>query len=356
MKRFIIIVGTLLCLSSILAEGARYLIITHDNFYNAIQPLADWKTKKGVLAKVVPLSVTGSTNTQIKNYIVNAYNTWNPRPEYVLLVGSPDALPSFPLGSGGTDSPYADIVGDYKEEVSIGRFFTRNVIECGIMVAKSINYEKNPPTEDWFLKGTTIVREDAPPDQYYQADCRYIRNLMLASGYIQIDSFLSTAGNNSSDVMNAINNGRTYVVYRGQALVQWWSPFHQVIPENLTNGFKLPVVVSGSCNTVTLNPLYYDYLGDKFLRAGTVNNPKGAVGYFGTTLEASGISQYRSVVTRGVFNALFNLGMYKMGDAAKKQNGIFMTNIPIIKFVIKNGIFSVTQNLISGLQFHSKWR
>ena len=57
--------------------GAKYLIIAADDYVSAIQPLADWKTKKGVKAMVVPLSVTGSSASQIKNYITNAYNTWD---------------------------------------------------------------------------------------------------------------------------------------------------------------------------------------------------------------------------------------------------------------------------------------
>ncbi|MEO0084075.1 MAG: C25 family cysteine peptidase, partial [candidate division WOR-3 bacterium] len=59
--------------------GAKYLIITHDNFYEAILPLAQWKHKKGVPTKVVKLSdlnATPESIARIKNYIVNAYNTW----------------------------------------------------------------------------------------------------------------------------------------------------------------------------------------------------------------------------------------------------------------------------------------
>ena len=80
--------------------GARYLIITYDNFYDALQPLVEWKTRKGMPTVVVKTSQTGSSTTQIRNYIVNAYNTWNPRPEFVLLVGSAAYLPAFPKGHG----------------------------------------------------------------------------------------------------------------------------------------------------------------------------------------------------------------------------------------------------------------
>jgi len=82
--------------------GAKYLIITHDNFYNDIQPLAQWKHKKGMRTKVVKLSEIGATSNQIRDYITYAYNNWPVQPEFVLLVGQPDLLP------WGQTYPYSD--------------------------------------------------------------------------------------------------------------------------------------------------------------------------------------------------------------------------------------------------------
>ncbi|MCS7250755.1 MAG: C25 family cysteine peptidase, partial [candidate division WOR-3 bacterium] len=106
-------------------EGARYLIITYDNFYPAIKELADWKTKKGVLAKVVKLSEIGGNNaTSIKNYIINAYNNWPIRPEYVLLVGYPNLLTSYYDNSYRiySDNWFFDINNDNKADIPYGRF------------------------------------------------------------------------------------------------------------------------------------------------------------------------------------------------------------------------------------------
>jgi Peptidase family C25 len=174
----------LILLSSIIIaqEGARYLIICADELENSIQPLAQWKHKKGVMTKVYTrndLEPNYSWDQDgIKNFIRDAYNSMTPRPEYILLVGSAELLPAYgPYGD--YDGPYADVEGDYREELSIGRFPAGNAAECDVMVAKTINYEKNPPNGDWFIKGTTIVREDDPqtPDPYYQTDASYIRDL-----------------------------------------------------------------------------------------------------------------------------------------------------------------------------------
>lgn len=306
--------------------GARYLVIAHDSFVSAVEPLVDWKTKKGILAKCVPLSQTGNTTSEIKSFIYNAWISWNPKPEYILLVGSPDFLPSY---QNAYDDYYADIgFGSYRIDLCIGRFHCATVSQCSVMVAKSIGYEKGAPVSDsnWYLKGTTIVREDNPPDSFYQTDCRYIRDLWLTAGYTQVDSFISTEDDNQDSVINAINDGRSFVVYRGQSVRYWWPPF-RVDPYNTDNGYKLPIIISGTCETMSLAP-GESMVGDAFLRAGTVQNPKGAVGFFGTTGASNFVSHYRSLVTKGFFQALFQESIFKLGEATKRGKFIMDSILP----------------------------
>ncbi len=67
MKKLIFTAGMFFGLIFGQQNGARYLIVTHDNYYNDILPLAQWKHKKGYYTKVVKLSETGSTSAQIRN-------------------------------------------------------------------------------------------------------------------------------------------------------------------------------------------------------------------------------------------------------------------------------------------------
>ncbi|MEO0076602.1 MAG: C25 family cysteine peptidase [candidate division WOR-3 bacterium] len=303
-------------------SGAKYLIIAPDNFVSALQPLADWKTKKGIKAMIVPLSITGNTASQIKNYILNAYNTWEIRPEYILLAGASSVLPA----SGSTDDYYANIDGNYLIELSIGRFPGTTVDQISNIVNKTLHYERYPYIDDpsWFLKGMTIVREDysaypptSYPDTYYWENARYCINRWLENGYVLIDSLSKNLGHSATNIINGINNGRAYVIFRGQSTTNWWSPF-QVDPASTTNGYKLPVIVSGTCATMSLSSS--NYLGNMFINAGSVDNPKGAVGYFASTMTSSGsgLAQQRGTVAVGFYQALFAEGIYKMGDAAKR--------------------------------------
>ena len=79
-------------------QGARYLIIAADGFVDALKPLADWKTQKGMLARIVPESVAGTSSGAVQSYIRNACETWPIAPEYVLIAGGPSYIPAF---SGG---------------------------------------------------------------------------------------------------------------------------------------------------------------------------------------------------------------------------------------------------------------
>jgi hypothetical protein len=296
--------------------GAKYLIITSDNYVSAVQPLADWKTKKGVKAMIVPTSVTGSSSSQIKNYITNAYNTWDIRPEYILIAGSSSSVPA----SGSSDDYYADMTGSFRIELSVGRFPCSSVSQIQNLVAKTLAYERTPDMSDstWFIKGTTIVREDgsSPPDNVFWENVRYVHNFWRHCYYAQIDSFSSQRGNNSTNVTNAINNGRVFVLFRGESVTNWWSPF-AMTPSNLTNGYKTPVVISGTCATASITST--GYLADQFVNAGTASSLKGAVGFFGTTVVASGpnLALNRGVVSKAFFDAVFGCGLHSMGDAAK---------------------------------------
>ncbi len=72
----------------------QYLIITADDFYDAVLPLAEWKQEKGIQVTVTRLSeIAPGDSAAIHDYIKDAYNNWTVPPEYVLLVGDTGILP-----------------------------------------------------------------------------------------------------------------------------------------------------------------------------------------------------------------------------------------------------------------------
>jgi len=159
-----------------------YIIITNNSLKDKFQVLANWKTKKGVPAKVIRISeeITNSsdlncsgTDTQekIKNLINDTFRIYNI--SYVLLGGDTNVVPhrggwiylyNSPTYTDNvtTDVYYADLDNNwdansdgfygngtqdsinYYYDVYIGRAPVDTETEAETFVNKSINYEKNP--------------------------------------------------------------------------------------------------------------------------------------------------------------------------------------------------------------------
>ena len=298
--------------------GAKYLIITHDNYYDAILPLAQWKHKKGMRTKVVKLSETGSSSTEIRNYILSAYNTWQVRPEFLLLVGAPNYLP-FPQVSGTySDNYYTNMDGDIYNEILSGRLTVHSTTEAQTVVAKMLRYERTPDETDslWFRKSCLIVNQDYDPDDtLYWNDFRYFANYMVSNGYVQIDTLSDLYGHTSTDVINRTNQGRDFVVYRGSGTNNWYTPFG-VNPDQLANGNKLPIVVSATCNTLGTGST--SAAAERWFLTGTPTTVRGASGYFATSTSNSSIAYLRSAVSRGFFDGVFQYHYRTFGQACEQ--------------------------------------
>ena len=305
--------------------GARYLIITHDSYSEVIKPLADWKTQKGYKAKIVTLSEIGNNDsTSIRNYIVHAYESWQIKPEYLLLVGNRNQIP-FPFfitteyGQGFTDNYYTNVAGDFHNEIIPGRFWVFDTNQVKTIIAKILSYDKTPFMNDpfWFKKGTTIVCEDGTThgDSVYWSDARYTHGLMENAGYLQIDSFATSLNDSSLDVINAINEGRSYVLYRGEGVGSWNRPFDNISLSDFNNDWKLPIILSATCTTV-------DGIGQYWMNAGSADEPRGPVGFLGTATVLDDASEARSALACGTMRSIFCDSISTLGRAceAGRQN------------------------------------
>lgn len=299
-------------------SGARYLVIAPDSFVPALQPLAAWKTEKGMLARIVPLSQTGTTPQSVRAYIRSAWFNWNPRPEYVLLACSPAYVAGY---TWDNDCYYGNMTGDYRMEIAVGRLPAEDEYECRTMVAKILAYECPAVSSDtlWYRAGTTCVGEDDPgnPDQYYLADSRFARALWRDAGYVLTESLYNLAGDSTAQLMAALNEGRSFITYRGVAGAYWYFPFDIFPDTSWVNRGRTPILVGATCQTVTLYP-GQTMFGDESVRFGSPEALGGAVAYLGTTRNWMSASEYRSAVYRGLFSSLFTAGINRLGPALER--------------------------------------
>lgn len=323
-------------------EGAEYLIITHDDFAQTINSLAEWKYMKGLQTKVVKLSEIGEdpSNEDIRNFIITTYNTWDPQPEYVLLVGDIEFLPvgqTFPPCR--SDNYYANMEGDFKAELSVGRFPCQSAHECSTMLNKTTAYERTPWLEDtlWFKKSTIVIRFDDAGDTvgYYVDDLRYIRDTCMIPAGFSVDSLFWRAGSSwhyqgpdsAHDVIDVLNDGRGFLVYRGESAHDWYAPFNG-IPESLSlvNGSKLPIVFAGACISVLTNIS----VGEKWLRAGTPDTLRGAVAYIGNSVVGSSFERHH--LNRAFFKAICIEDSFILGHAFLRAKDSLYDTLPNEKF------------------------
>jgi len=159
------------------SNDVKYVIITNDAMKDAFQPLADWKTKKGVPAKIVTVSsivanYTGiDTQERIRNFINDT--RMNRGTEWILLGGDTDVVPH--RGGYGyvlSDPPeedtgipadlyYSDLDGNWNADgdliygevtddvdlypdVFVGRAPVNTIAEAHTFVDKMLTYEKIP--------------------------------------------------------------------------------------------------------------------------------------------------------------------------------------------------------------------
>ncbi|MBN1755734.1 T9SS type A sorting domain-containing protein [bacterium] len=304
------------------ATGARYLIITPDTYADEIQPLAEWKHKKGMQCRIVTLSEVGGSDTaSIHNYIRNAYNNWEVRPEFLLLVGNGPALPykygcCTSYGGYYGDWYYANIDADIEAEIYVGRFSSETSGDVTIQVNKTLGYERTPLMSEtnWYLKGTVIVRYDGDwDDTIYVNDINFAASQMRSYGYTHIDTF-NSSDDDRADVEAAVQNGRTFVLFRGQGTSNWWNPFN-VIYDNTNNGYKLPIVISPTCHMI--NSGSYEEAGEYWMRACDGTTPEGSVGFLGTTSTMSNAAHLRSRIARGFFQGAFADNILHYGAACE---------------------------------------
>ncbi len=219
-----------------------YVIITDPTYETDFQPLADWKTKKGVPTQIITTdwlyaNYTGVDNPEkIRNFIIDAYSNWGT--QWILLGGDTDIIPERPayaMTSGAgyyideddipCDLYFSDLDGDWNADgdsiygelddnidlypdVYVGRAPVDSVSEVQAFVNKVLNYEKGPEL-DYQLRTSFVgaYLDAIPTDGGIAKDT--IDTESFPARFDPINKFYE---NNStltySNVMNALNEGQ----------------------------------------------------------------------------------------------------------------------------------------------------
>ncbi len=319
-------------------SGAVYLIITHPNFQTAADSLAAFRNTQGIDTEVRNTNDTGATAAAIQAYIQNAYDTWSPAPEFVLLFGDHEWIPTNYSGSTATDLYYFTVDGsDYYPDIHGGRIPVDALADAQRVVDNIINYDQNPITDPAFYDNLSLAAYFQDDNLNGYEDRRFvltsedIRDYLLTQGYNPQRIYYTSSSVNptnynntyyadgeplppdllrpgfawdgdAADISNAINAGRFILNHRDHgAQWGWGDPYYHINDVlALTNGNKLPVVFSVNCQTGWFDSTTYD---PTFAEAWLRNPNGGAIGVVAAT--RTSYSGYNDWMALGFYDAIW---------------------------------------------------
>lgn len=297
------------------SEQPVYLIITSEELRNSFFPLIEWKTQKGLRAKIATtdsiMNSCSGRNLQekIRNFLIQSYLDgllW------VLLGGDGDIIPFRYAYHANTSSLipitdqqicdlyYADLDGDWDKdedgvsgeptddspdlypELFVGRAPVKTPEEADIFVQKIINYEKNPGAGDYsFLKKALWISSDQMRDWETVGQHTLVSQNIDQSFYQDLQSLVESpsgsaenptdpTGSKCIDVLNQgwgiigiFAHGKSNGFVASSNLINQW-PKSCVYSDsniddgnghlnNLNNGNKLGIIYSISCDQTALD-------------------------------------------------------------------------------------------------------
>lgn len=278
-------------------ENGKMLIICPDQYMSSMMPLVKWRNISGIPTQIVSVTTAGNTNTAIKSYISNYYNTNGLT--YVILVGDVADIPTFTAAGGGSDNSYGYLLGnDHYPEVFIGRISAESFVHVNTQVQKILTYEMNPSNGNgWLNRGTGIASSEGPGDnnEYDYQHIRNIRTKLMSYEYSSCSELydgnqggVDATGNPTTAMVSSdVNNGVGIMYYTGHGSDNSWvtSGFSNTQVSSLTNTTAWPFIISVAC--VNGNFTTGTCFAETWMRATSNEQPTGAVATLMSTINQS---------------------------------------------------------------------
>jgi hypothetical protein len=253
-------------------NAADYLAIGPIDLLQPVQPLLDWRSSQGLKTLAVPVDAiydqfsAGRVDPEaIRSFLQYATTNWSVKPKYVLLVGdasydtlnvttTPQAnrVPTFLVqtvfgGETASDVGFAQLDGDDKPDLALGRVPAREADQVRAFVAKTLTYEQSAPTGEWRSRVLAVADGQEPA---FQADAQ--RFLDQFSTGFQTTLVSPPAGSTqaNTEIVNDLNGGSALVGYFGHGSVTQWGKDNLFTVKDvatLQNGDRLPVVINMTC-------------------------------------------------------------------------------------------------------------
>ncbi|MFH1755716.1 MAG: C25 family cysteine peptidase, partial [Candidatus Latescibacterota bacterium] len=340
-------------------EEHAYVIITSDGLVEQFQTLADWKSKRGLSAKIVTTSwiyaayLGADEAEQIRNFIKDAYQNWGTL--WVLLGGDVNIVPvrkawamdceagAFNYNYIPCDLYYSDLDGDWNAngndvygevdddvdmyaDVFVGRATVENPGEANTFVGKVIDYESYVPdnlTDMLFL--AEVLWDNPYTNSGLGKDL--IDSLYVPARFDPINKLYEALGNeNYASVMAALNAGQHIINHNGHAYIEVMGIGDGYLIESdvdqLTNATRQSIVYSIGCWPAAFDD---DCIAEHFIN----NMNGGAVAFIGNSRYGWGspgnpLYGYSDRFDQQFFKYLFREDVYHIGQALSSAKAVFV--------------------------------
>jgi hypothetical protein len=303
--------------------GTYVIICPNDaNVLSRLQPLIEWRTRKGLDVRVATTAETGTTKEAIQAWLRNAYTTWPNPPEYVTLVGDVDGAIAIPCWhesysgyQGESDFPYSQLDGeDPLSDVHIGRISVNSngpltaYDQLQIYVDKIVSYESTPYMADtnWYTQGTVV---GDPTSSYISVVqiMQWVKRRLLETGFTEVDTIFGSPY--VAQMTASLNQGSSIFAYRGWLGMSGWNNGYT---DALTNGRKMPFGVNITCGTGSFAG--GTAISEEWMRAGTLGAPKGGIACIGTATTGTH-TRFNNSVMQGIFRGLYWERLWTFGQS-----------------------------------------
>ncbi|MHA1275567.1 MAG: C25 family cysteine peptidase [Candidatus Helarchaeota archaeon] len=293
------------------ANQGQYLIITTDNLVDALKPLAKSKQDKGMTSLIV-------TDTQIykefadkgeahyksiRDFILYAYDYWADPPEYVVIVGEVQKIPTHidPTYNCPSDWYYSNLIGDVGPDLVLGRIAINDPRKLKRYINKVLEYEKSDG--NWINRVllTAYERDD------YMNCCNDIADILKKVRKLKV---IKKYGGQSTkqEVIDEIEKGCGIINYRGHGSEWEWQSSNGLGVNDtrlLKNTNKIPIIFSICCLNNAID-VPGECFGESFIEA-----PNGAVAFIGASRPS--YTQPNHHFDRYIFRAIVNKGLRIVG-------------------------------------------
>ena len=151
--------------------GYEYIIIVPDDavFEAWADTIKNWRRLQGISSEVFTLTeIGGSSADDIKAFLQNAYETWDPAPvAFLLLSDYPSSGDAYGITSNKlyhpsgswyvTDNWYAEMDNNTLPDLDYARICAQTETQLSTMINKFLNYERSPYTDAGFYSNPLVA-------------------------------------------------------------------------------------------------------------------------------------------------------------------------------------------------------